>query len=87
MMKTQTRKDTLIFTHNLPNHTIGFSYNEESKSPDLRLAGADDDLHFQKIRPIANDLMQLHATHKLGKKAHREKRNHQRRVRHRQPIQ
>ena len=60
-------KDTLIFTHNLPNHTIAFSYNEESKSPDLRLAGAGDDLHFQKIRPIANDLMQVNSTHKLGK--------------------
>ena len=60
-------KDTLIFTHNLPNHTIGFSYNEESKSPDLNLANAGEELHFQKIRPIASDLMQLHATHKLGK--------------------
>ena len=61
-------KDTLIFTHNLPNHTIGFSYNEESKTPDLMLAGDKDDLHFQKIRPIASDLMQLNATHKLGSK-------------------
>ena len=60
-------KDTLIFTHHLPNHTIGFSYNEESKTPDLRLTDTGDDLHFQKILPIANDLMQLHATHKLGK--------------------
>ena len=63
-------KDTLIFTHNLPNHTIGFSYNEESKSPDLNLANAGDkdELHFQKIRPIASDLMQVNSTHKLGKK-------------------
>ena len=60
-------KDTLIFTHNLPNHTIGFSYNEESKTPDFKLAGDKDELHFQKIRPIANDLMQVNATHKLGK--------------------
>ena len=63
-------KDTLIFTHNLPNHTIGFSYNEESKNPDLRLAGAaeaGEELHFQKIRPIASDLMQVNSTHKLGK--------------------
>ena len=60
-------KDTLIFTHNLPNHTIGFSYNEESKTPDLSLTDKAQELHFQKIRPIASDLMQLHATHKLGK--------------------
>ena len=60
-------KDTLIFTHNLPNHTIGFLYNEESKNPDLMLAGKTDDLHFQKIRPIATDLMQVNSTHKLGK--------------------
>ena len=60
-------KDTLIFTHHLPNHTIAFSYNEESKTPDLMLAGDKDEMHFQKIRPIAGDLMQLHATHKLGK--------------------
>ena len=60
-------KDTLIFTHHLPNHTIGFSYNEEHRTPDLRLAGDAQELHFQKIRPIASDLMQLHATHKLGK--------------------
>ena len=60
-------KDTLIFTHNLPNHTIVFSYKEESKTPDLMLAGDKDELHFQKIRPIASDLMQLNSTHKLGK--------------------
>ena len=60
-------KDTLIFTHSLSNHTIGFSYNEESKTPDLRLTEAGDELHFQKIRPIANDLMQVNSTHKLGK--------------------
>ena len=60
-------KDTLMFTHSLPNHTIGFAYNEESKTPDLNLANAGDDLHFQKIRPIANDLMQVNSTHKLGK--------------------
>ena len=60
-------KDTLIFTHHLPNHTIGFSYNEESKSPDLNLANAGDEMHFQKIRPIASDLMQLNSTYKLGK--------------------
>ena len=60
-------KDTLIFTHHLPNHTIGFSYNEESKTPDLSLTDTGNELHFQKIRPIASDLMQLHATHKLGK--------------------
>ena len=60
-------KDTLIFTHSLPNHTIGFSYNEQSKTPDLRLSDNGEELHFQKIRPIASDLMQLHATHKLGK--------------------
>ena len=64
---SEDAKDTLIFTHSLSNHTIGFAYNEESKNPDLRLAGAGDELHFQKIRPIANDLMQLHATHKLSK--------------------
>ena len=61
-------KDTLIFTHNLPNHTIGFSYNEESKTPDLNLANTGDEMHFQKIRPIASDLMQVNSTHKLGKK-------------------
>ena len=63
-------KDTLIFTHKNANHTIGFSYNEESKNPDLRLAGAaeaGDEMHFQKIRPIASDLMQVNSTHKLGK--------------------
>ena len=60
-------KDTLIFTHNLPNHTVAFSYNEESKTPDLMLAGDAQELHFQKIRPIASDLMQLNSTHKLGK--------------------
>ena len=60
-------KDTLIFTHNLPNHTIAFSYNEESKTPDLMLANTGDELHFQKIRPIASDLMQVNSTHKLGK--------------------
>ena len=60
-------KDTLIFTHHLPNHTIGFAYNEESKSPDLNLANAGEELHFQKIRPIASDLMQLNSTYKLGK--------------------
>ena len=64
---SEDAKDTLIFTHNLPNHTVGFSYNEESKTPDLMLAGDKDELHFQKIRPIANDLMQLNSTHKLGK--------------------
>ena len=66
--ESEDAKDTLIFTHTLPNHTIGFSYNEESKTPDLRLADKGEELHFQKIRPIANDLMQLHATHRLGKK-------------------
>ena len=65
--ESEDAKDTLIFTHNLPNHTIGFSYNEESKTPDLNLADTGDDLHFQKIRPIASDLMQLNSTHKLGK--------------------
>ena len=60
-------KDTLIFTHNIPNHTVAFSYNEESKNPDLRLANNGEELHFQKIRPIANDLMQLNSTYKLGK--------------------
>ena len=60
-------KDTLIFTHNNANHTIGFSYNEESKTPDFKLADTGDEMHFQKIRPIANDLMQVNATHKLGK--------------------
>ena len=60
-------KDTLIFTHNLPNHTIGFSYNEESKTPDFKLTDNSEDLHFQKIRPIASDLMQVNSTHKLGK--------------------
>ena len=65
--ESEDAKDTLIFTHILPNHTIGFSYNEESKTPDLMLAGKTDDLHFQKIRPIASDLMQLNSTHKLGK--------------------
>ena len=47
-------KDTLIFTHNLPNHTIGFSYNEESKTPDLNLTDEAQELHFQKIRPQMN---------------------------------
>ena len=61
-------KDKLIFTHNNANHTVAFSYNEESKTPDLRLAGKGDDLHFQKIRPIAKDLMQVNSTHKLGGK-------------------
>ena len=65
---SEDAKDILIFTHHLPNHTIGFSYNEEHKVPDLRLAGDSQDLHFQKIRPIASDLMQIHATHKLGSK-------------------
>ena len=60
-------KDTLIFTHKLPNHTIAFSYNEEHKIPDLMLAGDKDEMHFQKIRPIASDLMQVNSTHKLGK--------------------
>ena len=64
---SEDAKDTLIFTHNLPNHTVAFSYNEESKNPDLSLTDTVDELHFQKIRPIASDLMQLHATHKLGK--------------------
>ena len=63
----ENAKDTLMFTHNLPNHTIGFSYNEESKTPDLSLTDSGDEMHFQKIRPIASDLMQLNATHKLGK--------------------
>ena len=54
-------KDTLIFTHNLPNHTVGFSYNEEHRTPDLSLAGDKNELHFQKIRPIANDLMQVNS--------------------------
>ena len=69
--ESEGAKDTLIFTHNLPNHTIGFAYNEESKTPDLRLTDAGEastDLHFQKIRPIASDLMQVNATHKLGSK-------------------
>ena len=65
--ESEHAKDTLIFTHHLPNHTIAFSYNEEHKTPDLRLAGAGEELHFQKIRPIANDLMQVNSTHKLGK--------------------
>ena len=63
-------KDTLMFTHNLPNHTVAFSYNEEHKTPDLMLAGAGntgDEMHFQKILPIAKDLMQLNSTYKLGK--------------------
>ena len=60
-------KDTLIFTHNLPNHTIGFSYNEESKTPNLSLTDTGEELHFQKILPIAKDLMQLNSTYKLGK--------------------
>ena len=64
---SEDAKDTLIFTHHLPNHTVGFAYNEESKSPDLNLLGTGSDLHFQKIRPIASDLMQVNATHKLGK--------------------
>ena len=40
------------------------------KSPDFRLTSegeASTELHFQKIRPIASDLMQVNATHKLGK--------------------
>ena len=60
-------KDTLIFTHKNANHLVSFSYNEESKTPDLSLAGAGEELHFQKIRPIASDLMQVNSTHKLGK--------------------
>ena len=60
-------KDTLMFTHHLPNHTIGFAYNEESKTPDLSLTDTGDELHFQKIRPIASDLMQLNSAHKLSK--------------------
>ena len=64
---SEDAKDTLIFTHHLPNYTIAFSYNEESKRPDFKLAGDKDDLHFQKIRPIASDLMQVNSTHKLGK--------------------
>ena len=65
--ESEDAKDTLIFTHHLPNHTIGFSYNEESKSPDLMLAGDSQELHFQKILPIAKDLMQVNSTYKLGK--------------------
>ena len=65
--ENEDAKDTLIFTHKNANHTVGFSYNEESKTPDLRLAGTGEELHFQKIRPIANDLMQLNSTYKLGK--------------------
>ena len=65
---SEDAKDTLIFTHTQANHTIGFSYNEESKTPDLSLLGTGSDLHFQKIRPIASDLMQVGTTHKLGKK-------------------
>ena len=65
--ESEHAKDTLMFTHHLPNHTIGFTYNEESKTPDLMLAGDKDEMHFQKILPIASDLMQLHATHKLSK--------------------
>ena len=64
---SEDAKDTLIFTHSLPNHTIGFSYNEESKTPDLSLTDTGEELHFQKIRPIASDLMQVNSTHKLGK--------------------
>ena len=44
-------KDTLIFTHTLPNHTIGFSYNEESKTPDLNLTDTGEELHFPKNPP------------------------------------
>ena len=65
--ENEDAKDTLIFTHNLPNHTIAFSYNEQSKTPDLRLTDETQELHFQKIRPIASDLMQVNSTHKLGK--------------------
>ena len=68
--ESEDAKDTLMFTHHLPNHTIGFSYNEESKTPDLMLAGAaksGDEMHFQKILPIAKDLMQLNSTYKLSK--------------------
>ena len=64
-------RNTLMFTHKLPNHVVGFSYKEAQKSPDFRLTDAGDngnELHFQKIRPIASDLMQLNSTHKLGKK-------------------
>ena len=62
-------KNTLMFTHNNANNSISFSYNQSQKSPDFRLtdAGEAQDLHFQKIRPIASDLMQVNATHKLGK--------------------
>ena len=60
-------KDTLIFTHNLPNHVVSFSYKEQSKTPDFKLANTGEELHFQKIRPIASDLMQVNSTHKLGK--------------------
>ena len=66
--ESEDAKDTLIFTHNLPNHTIGFSYNEEHKTPDLMLADKAQEMHFQKIRPIASDLMQVNSTHKLGGK-------------------
>ena len=66
--ENEDAKDTLIFTHTQANHTIGFSYNEEQKTPGLRLAETRDDLHFQKIRPIATDLMQVNSTHKLGGK-------------------
>ena len=65
--ESEDAKDTLMFTHTLPNHTIGFAYNEEHKTPDLMLAGDKDEMHFQKILPIAKDLMQVNATHKLGK--------------------
>ena len=65
--ESEDAKDTLMFTHSLPNHTIGFSYNEEQKTPDLNLANAGEELHFQKILPIAKDLMQLNSTYKLGK--------------------
>ena len=65
--ETEDAKDTLIFTHSLPNHTVGFAYNEESKTPDFSLANTGDEMHFQKIRPIASDLMQVNSTHKLGK--------------------
>ena len=63
-------KNTLMFIHNNANHMIGFSYNESKKSPDFRLTSegeASTDLHFQKIRPIASDLMQVNSTYKLGK--------------------
>ena len=49
---------------------------KSSKTPDSKpfgLAGDKDELHFQKILPIAKDLMQLNSTYKLGKAWTRQK--------------